>query len=123
MTTLILGASDNPERYSHKAMFMLIKHGHEVVLVNPKLKVINNIPVYDSLGSVKDAIDTLTVYVSPAISDQLESEIIRLKPRRVIFNPGAENPRLAKLLRAAGIKTQEACTLVLLQTKQYDMDK
>jgi len=120
MKTLILGASDNPERYSYKAMSMLMKHGHSVILVHPTLKTINNIQVYNSIGNVKEPVDTITVYVSPGISDPLEPALLTLKPRRVIFNPGAENPRLARALRAAGIKTQDACTLVLLQTKQYD---
>lgn len=120
MKTLILGASDNPERYSYKALSMLMKHGHSVVLVHPTLKTINNIQVYNSIGNVKGPIDTITVYVSPGISDPLEADLLTLKPRRVIFNPGAENPRLARALRAAGIKTQDACTLVLLQTHQYD---
>lgn len=120
MRTLILGASDNPDRYSYKAMHMLIEHGHHVVLVHPNLKTINDTQVYASIASVKDSVDTLTVYVNPAVSDQLETEIIHLRPRRVIFNPGAENPRLARALRAIGIKTENACTLVLLQTNQYD---
>lgn len=122
MTTLILGASDNSERYSYKVMTMLIKHGHKVILVHPKLKTIDNIPVFDSILSVKEPIHTLTVYVNPAICDQLEADIIKLMPQRVIFNPGTENPRISKALRAAGIKTQNTCTLVLLQTKQYDSD-
>lgn len=120
MKTLILGASNNPDRYSYKALSMLITAGHDVVLVHPTLKTINQIPVQNDLKQVTSDIDTITVYVSPSISDQLESEIVTLKPRRVIFNPGAENPRLGRLLRAAGIQTMDACTLVLLQTRQYE---
>ena len=120
MRTLILGASNNPDRYSYKAMRMLIEHGHDVVLVHPNLKTINDTQVYVSIANVENPIDTLTVYVNPTVSDQLETEIIHLRPRRVIFNPGAENPRLAGALRAIGIKTENACTLVLLQTNQYD---
>lgn len=120
MKTLILGASSNPDRYSYKAMSMLTTSGYEVVLVHPTLKTINDIPVQNALCQVTHDIDTITVYVSPSISDQLESDIIAIKPRRVIFNPGAENPRLGRALRAAGIKTVDACTLVLLQTRQYE---
>lgn len=120
MKTLILGASNNPDRYSYKAMSMLIKAGHDVVLVHPTLKTINHIPVQNELKQVTSDIETITVYVSPSISDQLESDIIAMKPRRVIFNPGAENPRLGRALRAAGIQAMDACTLVLLQTRQYE---
>jgi hypothetical protein len=38
----------------------------------------------------------------------------------VIFNPGAESPRLKDRLEAAGIRVQWECTLVLLRTGQYE---
>ena len=66
-----------------------------------------------------ESIDTITVYVNPAISDKYEKDILKVHPKRVIFNPGAENPKLAQHLSAAGIKVENACTLVLLRTDQF----
>ena len=119
MQTLILGASDKPDRYSNKAMKMLLARGHTVVLVHPTLKMIDSMVVYPSIKDVQTAIDTVTVYVSAAISSELAEDLIRLAPRRVIFNPGGENPGLLRVLKSKGIQTVEACTLVLLQTNQY----
>jgi uncharacterized protein len=115
----ILGASDNPERYSHRALVMLRQHGHEVIPVHPKLSRIEGVPVVPDLGSVPGAVDTLTMYVGPQISSGLADAITSLKPRRVIFNPGAENPELEAKLRAAGIACEDACTLVLLTTGAF----
>lgn len=115
----IIGASDNPERYSHRALLSLRKHGHTVVPVHPKLSEIEGISVVSDASSIQDPVDTVTMYVGPAISAGLQEKLIALKPRRVIFNPGAENPALAKALRAAGIACEEACTLVLLSTGQF----
>lgn len=119
MTTLILGASDKRERYSHKAFRMLLEHGHQVALVNPSLNSVDGMPVCHSMNDVKQPVDTVTVYVSASISDGLAEDFLKLKPKRVIFNPGAENPRLSRVLKASAIDTVEACTLVLLQTNQY----
>ncbi len=119
MTTLILGASDKTDRYSHKALRMLLQHGHDVVLVHPSLNSVDGIPVSQSMTEVKQPVDTVTVYVSASISDRLAEEFLKLKPKRVIFNPGAENPRLSRVLKANAIDTIDACTLVLLQTNQY----
>lgn len=119
MQTLILGASDKLDRYSNKAMKMLLDHGHPVVLVHPTLKMIGSMVVYPSIKDVQTAIDTVTVYVSASISNELADDLLRLAPRRVIFNPGAENPDLARILKSKRIQTVEACTLVLLQTNQY----
>lgn len=115
----ILGASDNPERYSYKAFKMLKDYGHEPIPVNPTLKNLEGTKVFEKLADVNIPIDTLTMYVGPAISTKLENEILALKPGRVIFNPGSENPGLMKALRAGGIGVEEACTLVLLRTNQF----
>ncbi|HCF93866.1 MAG: CoA-binding protein [Verrucomicrobiota bacterium] len=119
LKTVVLGASKKPERYSHKALVMLRDHGHDVIPVHPQFDEIENIPVVASLGEIQEEIDTVTVYLSPSISSKLAAELIDLRPRRVIFNPGAENPELQAQLEQAGILVEEACTLVLLTTDQY----
>ena len=119
MNVAILGASNKPERYAHKALQSLLRHGHKPILVNPGLQVIDGLPVVPDLDRITDPVDTLTVYVGPEISAKLEEKIVRLKPSRVIFNPGAENPALGDVLTQNGIQVQEACTLVLLRTNQF----
>lgn len=116
---VIVGASDKPERYAFQAMRRLLEHGHEVVLVHPRLKEIEGRPVLADLSRVEGAVDTVTLYVGPAISTGLEQALIELKPGRVLFNPGAENPALAARLRAEGVETEEVCTLVLLATGAF----
>ena len=120
MTVAVLGASDNPERYSNKAVRFLLEKGHEVFPVHPSLKEIDGLKVYASLKDLPKPIDTLTLYLSEERSSMVASEILALKPRRIIFNPGAENPGLEAKAAAEGIKTLEACTLVLLRTDQFD---
>ncbi|GAB4318015.1 MAG: CoA-binding protein [Candidatus Sumerlaeia bacterium] len=119
MNVAVLGASDRTDRYSNKAVQMLLEYDHTVYPVHPHLKTIAGLPVFSSLTLIPDPIDTITVYVSPSISTQLGGEIAGVAPRRVIFNPGAENPALAERLRAAGIEVVEACTLVLLRTGRF----
>lgn len=117
---VILGASDNPERYSHKAMVKLEQHGHVPILVSPKLESINGIPVYKNLNQISEKkIDTLTVYVKPSIFKELKQSILDLKPSRIIFNPGTEAPDLYDTFIENDIQVEEACTLVLLSTGQF----
>ncbi len=116
----ILGASSNPDRYSYKAFHMLKHYGHLPVPVSPKLKDLEGTPVLASLSDIRTPIDTLTMYVGPDLSNQLKNEILSLKPKRVIFNPGSENSVLQEELQKAGIHVVEACTLVLLKTDQFD---
>lgn len=119
MKVAILGASDKPERYSYLAFKALQKHGHTPLPVHPQLASVEGTPVYASLEKVPKPVDTLTVYVSPDISSASESQILGLGARRVIFNPGTENPVLAAKLRQQGTQTLDACTLVLLKTNQF----
>lgn len=119
MNVAILGASSKPWRYSYKAMQLLEAKGHTVFIVNPGINSIEGRPAYKNLSVLKSTMDTLTVYVNPDISTQIVEEIIRLKPRRVIFNPGAENPKIYAQLKKENIEIEEACTLVLLNTAKF----
>ena len=116
----ILGASHNPERYAHKAFRLLQEYGHEPIPVNPAQTEIEGKKVYPNLGAIGFPVDTLTMYVGPAISAKLEQEILSLKPRRVIFNPGSENPELERKLEENGVEVVEGCTLVMLRTNQFE---
>lgn len=116
---VVIGASAKPERYSNRAVRLLLEHGHEVVPINPGISTIEGLPVVSSLEDLSGHVDTVTLYVSAERSSALEDAITHLHPDRVIFNPGAENPALQATLDANGIYTEEACTLVLLNTDQF----
>ncbi|MCX7655487.1 MAG: CoA-binding protein [Treponemataceae bacterium] len=118
-TVVVLGASDNPDRYSYRAVQELHKHGFAVIPVNPALSSINGLSVLPRLKDINEKVDTLTIYLSEKRSTPLISEILALRPGRVILNPGAENPTLEKALSEAGIPWLHACTLVLLSTGRF----
>ena len=115
----ILGASQKPERYSYKALQMLVENGHAVYPVHPALSEIEGHRVYDKLEKIEQSIDTLTVYVGPRWIEAVIPEILALNPGRVILNPGTESDVLKEALDNAGIPWLEACTLVLLRTGQF----
>ncbi|HOC30125.1 MAG TPA: CoA-binding protein [Treponemataceae bacterium] len=119
MRVLIIGASRNPERYSHLAMKRLETAGHEVVLYNPGIDDIEGRPVVRDLAQVSGPVDTVTLYTSPAHLEPLVDRIIALSPRRIIANPGTETDFIPAKAEAAGIEYREACTLVLLSTGQF----
>lgn len=117
-TTLILGASTNPSRYAYLAAQQLVKNGHIIVNVGVKNGEVAGVAI-ESPTKIHKNIDTLTLYIGLANQPQLYSYIIKTKPKRIIFNPGTENEELQKIAKQNGIDTLEACTLVLLATKQY----
>ena len=116
--TLIIGASDNPERYSFKAANSLHSHGHEVVLLGKRngivigQEIIKDRPIFQN-------VDTVTLYINPTHQQEWYDYIISLKPKRVVFNPGTENPEFEKLLTQNNIEPLEACTLVMLSIGNY----
>lgn len=118
MRVAILGASNKKERYSYKVLKQLISFGYQPLLVSPTGGKIEGLEVFKSLDKLKD-VHTLTVYVNPVISSSLASQIIKLNPKRVIFNPGAENRELSDELMQNKITVENACTLVLLSTGQF----
>ena len=116
--TVVLGASDNPERYSYLAVNKLTAHEHPVIAIGKKEGHINSIPIVTEHPQLNE-VDTVTLYLNPAHQKAYYDYILSLKPKRIIFNPGTENDELFNMAKANGIEPLEACTLVLLSTGQY----
>ncbi|MEO5912527.1 MAG: CoA-binding protein [Pelobium sp.] len=116
--TLILGATPDSSRYANMASCRLVIHGHPIVNVGIKMGEAAEQPI-EKPELIHNDIDTITMYVGPKNQKDLYDYILNTKPNRIIFNPGSENPELEKLANEKGIKTMEACTLVLLSTDQY----
>lgn len=117
-TTLIIGASTQPERYSYKALHMLLSHGHAVEAIASRPGTMEGVVFHVGRPALTN-IDTVTLYINPGIQTEYTDYILGLRPRRILFNPGTENPELKVAAQAQGITCEEACTLVLLQTGQY----
>ena len=118
-TVVVLGASNKAHRYSYKAMKLLKKYGHNIILVHPKLSDIDGLSVTENLSNIQDSVDTLTLYIGAERSKLLIDKIIDLKPKRVIFNPGTESKKLLKRLSKAKIPFIHDCTLIMLETNQF----
>jgi len=116
--TVVIGASENPERYSNKAIRSLLQHQHPIIAIGNKVGVVEGVAISKELITASD-VDTVTLYINPTLQAAYTDYILSLKPKRVVFNPGTENPALEQLLKAHQIEPVAACTLVLLATGQY----
>lgn len=117
-TTLVLGASDNPSRYSYLAIKKLRAHDRPVMAIGKRKGRVADVEI-ETAPRESAEIDTVTLYLNPLHQVPYYDYIISLKPRRIIFNPGTENPELEELAKKNGIITDESCTLVMLGTGQY----
>ena len=116
--TLVLGASDNPSRYSYLAIQRLRSHHHPVVGIGKKNTQVADVIIHKEKQDFEN-IDTITLYLNPSHQKEYYDYLLSLKPNRIIFNPGAENAELESLAAKKGIQTLAACTLVMLSTNQY----
>jgi predicted CoA-binding protein len=118
MKTLVLGASPNPDRVSNQAVHRLLRAGYEAVPVGIRKGEIAGLPILLGQPAVPD-VHTITLYLNAHRQEPLYDYILDLQPRRIIFNPGTENPVLAKLAHERGIEVEVACTLVMLSLGMY----
>lgn len=118
-TVAIVGASNNPDRYANKAQHLLMDKGYPVIAINTNESNILGAVTVAEISQIAIPVDTVTLYISPPRQAKIIPQILKLKPRRVIFNPGTENPDAYAALQQAGISYEEACTLVLLKTGQF----
>ena len=116
--TLVLGASPKAERYSNAAVKLLREYGHPMIAVGRRQGTINSTPIQTELPE-NTAIDTVTLYLGPHNQTDYYEYLRRLKPRRVIFNPGTFNDELKEMLEKEDIECIEHCTLVMLRSNEY----
>ncbi|MEW5676337.1 CoA-binding protein [Flavobacterium enshiense] len=118
MKTLVIGASDHPERYSFLAVNSLLRNNHEVVAIGGHQGTIGNVNIETEKRLFED-IHTVSLYLNPLRQKEYYDYVIGLKPKRVLFNPGTENPEFFEILIQNNIPFEAACTLVLLSTNQF----
>ena len=118
MKTLVIGASANPQRYSFLAINKLLDHNHEVEAIGLKNDTVASVKIQTGFPKL-ESIHTVTMYVNPTHQKEYYDYIIGLKPQRIIFNPGTENPEFYDILKQNNIAYEAACTLVLLSINQF----
>lgn len=119
-TTLVLGASDNPERTSYTALHMLTEEGVPVLAVGLKEAEVAGVPIHKGTDwLVGQEVHTVTLYMNAQRQKEYEAFILQLNPKRIIFNPGAENPGFFDVASMQGIECRNACTLVMLNFGQF----
>ncbi len=118
--TVILRASDNPVRYACMAAELLVHYGHEIIPMGMRKGMVANkciLPLFER--PPVEQVHTVILHINPAHQLPFLDYILDLKPRRLIFNQGTENPQLEERSRKAGVETVHGCTLVMLRTGQY----
>lgn len=116
--TLVLGASENPDRYSYLAVERLLANNHPVIAVGKKAGALFGVDILTT-REMHEGIDTITLYLNPANQKPYYDYLLSLNPKRIIFNPGTENNEFAKMAEEKNIKVKHGCTLVMLSTGQY----
>lgn len=116
--TLVLGATTRHDRYAYLAINKLVESGHPVVAIGIQEGEVAGVKIQTKQVPFTN-VDTVTLYLNPVRQREYYNYLIGLKPKRIIFNPGTENPEFYQLLRANNIKVDVACTLVLLSIEQY----
>lgn len=116
--TVVLGATSKPEKYAFKAISLLVEKGYSVIAIGQNAGEVAGVKIKTKAIPLKN-IDTITLYLNPARQRDYYNYIVEAKPKRVVFNPGTENPELYQLLELNGIQVEVACTLVLLTLNQY----
>jgi len=116
--TLVIGASVNPDRYSHKVVLKLLDSGIKVIPMGINQGNIADLVIVRPFEKQKN-IHTVSIYIKPEVQKEYYKYIINLQPKRVLFNPGTENPTFSKILQKHNIYWENSCSLVLLSTNQY----
>ncbi len=116
--TIVLGATPDSSRYAYLASNKLARYGHEIVNVGIKSGEVAGVAI-EKPEYIHSDVHTITLYVGPNNQKNLYNYVLNTNPKRIIFNPGTENPELEFLAEQKGIETVIGCTLVMLSTGEY----
>lgn len=116
--TVIFGASLNPKRYSNIVIHHLRAKKYSCIGLGLRPGKVLDVEIHSFGTSIKD-VHTITMYMNAKRQADYIEEILELSPKRIIFNPGAENPILYKMAVEKGIEVENACSLVLLSRGMY----
>jgi predicted CoA-binding protein len=97
---------------------MLNRQGIPVIPVGNKEGEIDGIKIQTGFPMIEE-VDTVTLYIAAKNQPPYYNYILSLKPERIIFNPGAENPDFEAIAKQAGIEVLNACTLTMLSVGNY----
>lgn len=118
--TIIVGATPNQSRYAYLAAKMLTEYGHEIIPLGIRQGDVFGKEILDIRKKPAiEEVDTITVYLSPVHQGEWMDYLLSLNPKRIIFNPGTENEEFERLAEDKGIEAIEACTLVMLRSRQF----
>ena len=116
--TLVIGGSENPARYSNMAIRLLRQNNIEVISLAKRTGKVLDVTI-ETVFPVKSDTHTVTMYLGANNQPEYYNSILELNPKRVIFNPGAENYEFEEMLEKNDIEAIVACTLVMLSTGQF----
>lgn len=115
---VVLGASDNPERYSYKAVRKLTFHKHQVVAIGRRKGLIGDVPIITNQPAIED-VHTVLIYLAPYHQGEIFDYVISLRPTRVVFNPGTESPEFEEILESYNINVVHDCSLVMMAMGRF----
>jgi predicted CoA-binding protein len=114
----VLGASPNPERFSYKAVKLLVRHGNQVVPLGKRKGTIGDLAIVTGQPVLTD-VDTVLIYLAPGHQGEIFDYVLSLRPKRVVFNPGTESPEFEEILESYGIKVIKDCSLVMIASGRF----
>ncbi len=120
LSVAIIGASHKPQRYAYKAQVMLMDYNHIVYPVSGNGREILGVRGFSAIKQIEHPVDTVTLYLNAGLHEKIKQDVLSIKPRRIIFNPGTESTALEQFYQQHGVETLEACTLVMLRTDQFE---
>ena len=105
-TIAMVGASDDPTKFSYGVLRVLHETGYDMIPVNPKLAggEIRGLRVYPTLASIDRPVDMVQVFRSSEALYGVAEEAIAIGAKVLWAQIGVRNAEAAQLAEAAGLR-------------------
>ncbi len=109
----LVGASTNPSRDSYIIRQFLIKHGYEVIPVNPKYTEVFGAKCYPTVADIGKQVDVVDVFRRSEFLEETALDAVQSKASVLWMQLGIENENAARIAADAGLRVvMNRCIMV-----------
>jgi uncharacterized protein len=110
---VVVGVSEDTQKFGHKIYLDLKQAGYEVMGVHPTLKSLDGDPVYSSVLNLPKQPDVANVVVPPRVALSVIDDCVKAGIKRIWFQPGSSSDEVIQKATEAGLDVvYDACIML-----------
>jgi predicted CoA-binding protein len=102
-TIAVVGASNDPEKYSHEVASYLMEQGYRIIPVNPSEEEVLGERAYDTVDQIPEQVDVVDVFLPPEKTPEIAEDAVQAGAKALWLQEGIENEQTRQIAEEGGL--------------------